>query len=92
MRRLNDEERGYIFATSIPRPSWTPEGDWEARERLWLADRRRCSKRCPNDVAYVVEYRYITGRGGRVGRHHKNVCEQHGEKFAKAHGLFSVSV
>lgn len=43
--------------------------------------------RCENKMVYLVQYSYVTGRAGRVGRASKGYCIQHADKFAERYGL-----
>lgn len=47
-----------------------------------------CWPKCHKpEVVYVVSYRYITGRAGRVGIREQFVCQRHGREFAAKNKL-----
>ncbi len=49
---------------------------------------KHCSgRRCPVLSEYVVRWKYVTGRAGRVTYAHRSYCREHAEKFVKKHGL-----
>jgi hypothetical protein len=47
----------------------------------------RCSVRCPERVAFVACYSYVTGRAGRTSRQERQICRKHAETFAKRYGV-----
>jgi hypothetical protein len=51
--------------------------------------RHRCriSRKCEQPTAYIVGYKYITGRAGRTSTREQTACEAHGKAFAEKHGL-----
>ena len=51
-------------------------------ERSWHLD-CHVSYRCGRRATHLIQYSYVTGRGGRVSYAQKQVCEEHARKFAE---------
>lgn len=88
------QERDYYLARPerLPRPmpDWWHQGQeaWAEFDRNWARQARQCAAgKCKEDVAYVISYRYITGRLGRVTTSERKACAAHAAAFAKKHGL-----
>lgn len=90
IRSLTAEERARYYPTGPrPRPVWNAmsDADWVASEPERQARERHCSVRCPNEIAFVTSYRYVTGRAGRISFQERRVCHEHGARFAAKYGL-----
>ena len=46
-----------------------------------------CTGKCKNEALYATEFRYVTGRCGRVSTMERKACAEHGRRFAEKYGL-----
>ena len=49
------------------------------------------SPMCRGKAVYEATFDSVTGRAGRVNTRRKQLCVEHGEKFAAKNGLVAVS-
>lgn len=47
----------------------------------------RLHKSCHQPVTHLATYRYVTGRGGRVGWRSRYMCDTHAGRFRAKHEL-----
>lgn len=77
---MHQKEMGkswFRYMLEHPKEGHTPD------EEKYIRTERKCriSSKCQNESWYMLMYRYVTGRAGRVSVAQKPVCEHHAKKY-----------
>ena len=75
--QTNSGKSWYQWKLEHPQEGETPD------ESKCIHYERKCriSGKCQNESTYMLTYRYVTGRAGRISYAEKPICEHHAEKY-----------
>lgn len=75
--QINSGKRQYSWRLEHPDERIIPD------EQFYIHYVRKCriSSKCEHESAYMLTYRYITGRAGRTSYAEKPICEHHAKKY-----------